>query len=167
MRQLLKPVRQVLSCATRTSGGRVAYETARLRLARYRIEGEQARSRAAARATQSAPKRSMCGASGCGRMARAIAHDVNNVLNAIGLWSGLWSRGNPSPAELATASARVGEAVKLGQRLTQQLLSFGRKRARTFRAAWPIRGRRAERGRRRERREGPTSMRSVPCHITC
>jgi two-component system, cell cycle sensor histidine kinase and response regulator CckA len=70
-----------------------------------------------------------------GRMACAVAHDFNNVLSVIGLWSSRRARAAPGEPDLATMGQRVEEAVNMGQRLTQQLLAFGRARSENAKAS--------------------------------
>jgi signal transduction histidine kinase len=63
-----------------------------------------------------------------GRMACGVAHDFNNVLGVISVSLGAFGRVETEHPRLKGLSQRVDEMVKLGQRLTQQLLAFGRER---------------------------------------
>ncbi|HKP56602.1 MAG TPA: ATP-binding protein [Polyangiales bacterium] len=63
-----------------------------------------------------------------GRMACGVAHDFNNVLGVISVSLGAFSRIEAEHPQLRGTSQRVEEMVKLGQRLTHQLLAFGRER---------------------------------------
>jgi len=59
-----------------------------------------------------------------GRLARSVAHDVNNVLGAIGMIG--VALGTHADAQVQRHGSVVGEAVKLGGRLIEQLFLFGR-----------------------------------------
>ena len=61
-----------------------------------------------------------------GRMACGVAHDFNNVLGVISVSLGAFGRVEAEHPELQGLTSRVDEMVKLGQRLTHQLLAFGR-----------------------------------------
>ena len=61
-----------------------------------------------------------------GRLASGVAHDFNNVLGVISVSLGAFRRVEPEHPQLSGVSDRVEEMVKLGQRLTHQLLAFGR-----------------------------------------
>jgi signal transduction histidine kinase len=61
-----------------------------------------------------------------GRMACGVAHDFNNVLGVISVSLGAFSRAAKDNPSLQGITERVDEMVQLGQRLTQQLLAFGR-----------------------------------------
>jgi signal transduction histidine kinase len=61
-----------------------------------------------------------------GRMACGVAHDFNNVLGVISVSLGQYHRVENEHPQLQGLSERVEEMVHLGQRLTQQLLAFGR-----------------------------------------
>lgn len=63
-----------------------------------------------------------------GRLASGIAHDFNNVLGVISVSLGAYSRVEAEHPQLRGVSQRVEEMVQLGQRLTKQLLAFGRER---------------------------------------
>ncbi len=60
-----------------------------------------------------------------GRMAAAIAHDVNNLLAAIDGMAATLERA-PSPEAAARAAAHIRDVVSRGAGLTRQLLTFGR-----------------------------------------
>jgi signal transduction histidine kinase len=60
-----------------------------------------------------------------GRIACAVAHDFNNVLNTVSM-----SLDTLAPGwQDATTLEQVSEMIRFGQRLTQQLLEFGRQEA--------------------------------------
>jgi signal transduction histidine kinase len=63
-----------------------------------------------------------------GRMACGVAHDFNNVLGVISVSLGAFRRVETEHPQLKGVSERVEEMVQLGQRLTHQLLAFGRER---------------------------------------
>jgi signal transduction histidine kinase len=63
-----------------------------------------------------------------GRMACGVAHDFNNVLGVISVSLGAFRRVENEHPQLKGVSERVDEMVQLGQRLTHQLLAFGRER---------------------------------------
>jgi signal transduction histidine kinase len=63
-----------------------------------------------------------------GRMACGVAHDFNNVLGVISVSLGAFGRVAAENPQLKGITERVEEMVQLGQRLTQQLLAFGRER---------------------------------------
>jgi two-component system cell cycle sensor histidine kinase/response regulator CckA len=63
-----------------------------------------------------------------GRMACGVAHDFNNVLGVISVSLGAFSRVEAEHPQLKGVSERVDEMIKLGERLTHQLLAFGRER---------------------------------------
>jgi two-component system cell cycle sensor histidine kinase/response regulator CckA len=63
-----------------------------------------------------------------GRMACGVAHDFNNVLGVISVSLGAFQRVEAEHPTLKGVSERVEEMIGLGQRLTQQLLAFGRER---------------------------------------
>jgi signal transduction histidine kinase len=63
-----------------------------------------------------------------GRLARGVAHDFNNVLGVISVSLGAFGRVAAEHPQLAGITERVSEMVQIGQRLTHQLLAFGRDR---------------------------------------
>jgi signal transduction histidine kinase len=63
-----------------------------------------------------------------GRMACGVAHDFNNVLGVISVSLGAFQRVESEHPSLQGVSERVEEMIRLGQRLTHQLLAFGRER---------------------------------------
>jgi len=63
-----------------------------------------------------------------GNMACGVAHDFNNVLGVISVSLGAFQRVEAEHPQLRGVSERVDEMIKLGQRLTNQLLAFGRER---------------------------------------
>ena len=62
-----------------------------------------------------------------GRLARSVAHDVNNVLGAIDLIGATLEAGNDD--EAMARGREVRAAVAFGSRLVQQLMLFGREAA--------------------------------------
>jgi two-component system cell cycle sensor histidine kinase/response regulator CckA len=62
-----------------------------------------------------------------GRMAAAVAHDFNNLLGAVGLY--IDAVGASAGADLQGLNGEIAEMLSVGQRLTQQLLAFGRERS--------------------------------------
>ena len=70
-----------------------------------------------------------------GRMACGVAHDFNNVLGVISVSLGAYKRVEAEHPELKGVSQRVDEMVQLGQRLTKQLLAFGREGAESKQAS--------------------------------
>lgn len=64
-----------------------------------------------------------------GRLASGVAHDFNNLLTVIGGHAELALDGVPKGSEVHEDIERVIDGVKSATRLTQQLLSFSRKRA--------------------------------------
>lgn len=60
-----------------------------------------------------------------GRMASAVAHDVNNLLAAIDGMAAALERA-PSPEAAAKAATNIRDVVSRGAGLTRQLLTFGR-----------------------------------------
>jgi signal transduction histidine kinase len=63
-----------------------------------------------------------------GRLACGVAHDFNNVLGVISLSLGAFKRVQAEHPNLREVTERVDEMIQLGQRLTRQLLAFGRHR---------------------------------------
>ena len=61
-----------------------------------------------------------------GRMARAVAHDVNNLLGTVALTVSLLARS--APLSLKSMVEEVMTSIDVGRRLMQQLTTFGRAR---------------------------------------
>jgi two-component system cell cycle sensor histidine kinase/response regulator CckA len=67
-----------------------------------------------------------------GNMACGVAHDFNNVLGVISVSLGAFQRVEAEHPQLHGVSERVDEMIKVGQRLTNQLLAFGRDQRETL-----------------------------------
>ncbi len=64
------------------------------------------------------------------QLAAGVAHDYNNVLASISLWSGLLLKDDVSPALRESARGALDSARKHGEGLTRQLMALARPEAR-------------------------------------
>jgi two-component system cell cycle sensor histidine kinase/response regulator CckA len=65
-----------------------------------------------------------------GRLAASLAHDVNNQLTVVRMWSSELGDGNLDAQDLAKATKAINHAVEQASTLSRQLLAMGRQDAR-------------------------------------